>query len=99
MRSLSPSRIRTWTRMVSPGRNSGCFVVRACLLMNLLTSAFCILGLPHFARFDQVGPKPLGFFARRSPAPALDLFMISAQQRFGHFPAAKFRGPGVLWAI
>ena len=101
-RSLSPSLIRTCTRIVSPVRNSGCAFWRCCLLMNLLSNAFCISLLFLFFACklpDQIRPKPLSLFARCLTTPALDLRVIASQQHIGNFPTAELRRPRVLRTI
>src|SRR5579872_2245269 len=97
-RSLSPSLILTCTLMVSPGRNSG-WVACLFLFRILAMVAFCIISSLLSQTFQQIRTLPLGFFPRCASTPLANLFVVAANQHCGHLPAAKLRGPGVMWPV
>src|ERR1700676_2320512 len=97
-RSLSPSLILTCTLMVSPGLNSGC-VASLFLFRILAMVAFCIISSLLSQTFQQIGALPLGFLPCCASTPLANLFVVAADQHFGHLPAAKLRGPGIVRPI
>src|SRR5580704_17421825 len=67
-RSLSPSLIFTWTRMVSPGRKVGTASARLFLLMNFDNNAFCMkisLNFYHIRVRGDSARLPLPLVAAR----------------------------------
>src|SRR5579871_6522315 len=99
-RSFSPSLIFTCTRMVSPGRKSGCALSRLFFTMTLVNSALFIrFAFLYKLAAQQIGPNPRRFFERGLKSPLPDLLVITAQQNFRRLPPAKFSGPRILRTI
>src|SRR5579883_1602751 len=94
IRSLSPSRIRTWTSTVSPMSNLGVddFMVDC---STTLISWFCIVpSFPNGSSQPGMPGSPLS--AAVGPAPSCDRGVVAAEQDLRDRPAAVDARPGVL---
>src|SRR5438132_1444532 len=91
-RSLSPSLIFTWTRIVSPGRNA-VWATPLFLFKTLVMTAFCMVSL------QQIRTEPGRFLLSCFLPPLPDLLVVSPEQHFRHIPSAKFGRPRVLRTV